>query len=287
MLTDSRTGEAAQSTSVRIAEKIVARIEAGEYPLGRKLPAETQLARQFGVSRPSVREALGALQFVGYIDSVRGSGTRVISTSRTRRPQAGPAGFTSREILQLFEARLMLEPSVAAVAARDPDLDNLERAEDLIEGMALVINEPTLHGETDLLVHRAMAEVCRNAFLRQSLLGLLDVAASDQLASIRTQAWADRELPQVWGGQHEQIVRAIRERDVTSAAEASWEHVASSARNALAVVAKDPGLEPSAVDRLVAVLEGGVFATPSGYRPTGAQPSQNVPNQPGIWRGQR
>lgn len=242
---------------VRLAETIMARIVSGEYPIGEKLPAETELARQFGVSRPSVREALRALQFVGYIESVRGSGTRVISRSGTHNAQSRATTITAPEVVQLFEARLVVEPCVAAIAARDPDLENLERAESLVAGMSLVINEPTLHGDTDLLVHRVVAQVCRNLFLRQSLLDLLDAAGSDPLAQVRTHAWGDPVLPRVFEHQQQEIVQAIRDRDERAAAAASWQHVAASARNAIVVVAQDPDLDPRELDRLVALLDGG------------------------------
>ena len=188
----------------------MARIVSGEYPVGEKLPAETELARQFGVSRPSVREALRALQFVGYIDSVRGSGTRVISRNGVQGAQNRAGTITAPQTVQLFEARLALEPCVAATAARDPDLDSLERAEGLVAGMGLVIDEPTLQGDTDLLVHRVIAQVCRNVFLRRALLDLLDAAGSDQLAGVRHQAWSDEELPRVFETQQQRIVAAIR-----------------------------------------------------------------------------
>lgn len=242
----------------------MARITSGEYAVGEKLPAEKELARQFGVSRPSVREALRALQFVGYIDSVRGSGTRVISRRGTQGTNTRTATITAAEIPQMFEARLVMEPWVAAVAARDPDLDNLERVEGLVSGMGLVINEPTLQGDTDLLVHRGIAQVCRNVFLRQSLLDLLDAAGSDQLASVRNNAWGDPELPRVWENQQQQIVRAIRDRDEQTAAAASWEHVASSARNALAVTGTDPALDRQAVHRLSRMLDAGPSVAPTG-----------------------
>lgn len=261
--------EPAQSTRptpVRLAETVMERITSGEYALGAKLPAEKELAREFGVSRPLVREALRALQFVGYIDSVRGSGTRVISRSRTRGINTRTATITATEILQLFEARLVVEPWVAAFAARDPDLDNLERAEGLVSGMGLVIGEPALQGDTDLLVHREIAQVCRNVFLRQSLLDLLDAAGSDPLASVRNCAWGDHDLPRVWEKQQQRIVRAIRDLDEQTAAAASWEHVASSARNALAVVCTDPALDQQAVDRLSRMLDAGPAAALAGIQ---------------------
>lgn len=257
MPTQPSPAEPSRPTPVRLAETVRGRIVAGEYPVGEKLPAETELARQFGVSRPLVREALRALQFVGYIDSVRGSGTRVISRSGAHHARSRTAPISAREILQLFEARLVVEPAVAATAARDPDLDSLERVEGLVAGMGLVINEPTLHGDTDLLVHRVIAQVCRNVFLRQSLLDLLDAAASDPLAGVRHHAWGDPELPRAFEHQQQQLVQAIRDRDEQAAAAASWQHVAASARNALVVVSDDPAFDQAAGHRLISVLDDG------------------------------
>lgn len=250
-----------RSISVRIAEQIVARIQAGEYALDTRLPSETELARQFGVSRPSVREALGALQFVGYIDSVRGSGSRVISLTPHLDPSGTPTEVTSEEVLRFYEARLLLEPQVAAVAARDPDLDKLAEAEELIEAMEMVVHEPTLHGETDLRVHRALAEVCRNAFLTEPVIRLLDVLVSPPLRPTRDQAWADRELPPIWHGQHRVTVQAIRDRDALVAAESTWQHLASSARNALSVVQRDPSVEERAIKDFAALLDNGPYAS--------------------------
>ena len=56
------------------AEQILAAIRSGDYPLGSKLPSEFELAEQMGVSRPSIREALSALQAMSIIESRPGSG---------------------------------------------------------------------------------------------------------------------------------------------------------------------------------------------------------------------
>lgn len=251
--------------SVRIAEQIVARIRSGEFPLGTRLPSETELASQFGVSRPSVREALGALQFVGYVDSVRGSGTQVISLTPHLGPSVTQGEVTPRHVLHFFEARLLLEPQVAAAAARDPDLDQLDAAEELIEAMELVMHEPALHGETDLLVHRALCQTCRNPFLTEPVLRLLDTLMSPELRTTRLQAWADQELPTVWHGQHRETVDAIRAHDPKAAAESTWLHLASSARNALAVVARDGSVDERTQAEFVHLLDGGPL-TPAPTR---------------------
>jgi DNA-binding FadR family transcriptional regulator len=249
--------ERTRPMSVRIAEHIVERIQSGEFPLGTRLPSETELARQFGVSRPSVREALGALQFVGYVDSVRGSGSRVISLTPQLEPPASPTEVSPRDVLRFFEARLVTEPQVAAIAARDPDPDKLAEAEKLIEAMELVAHEPALHGETDLRVHRALAQACRNTFLTEPVLRLLDTLASPTLNATRQQAWRERELPPIWHGQHRETLEALRGHDPRGAAESTWRHVASSARNALAVVQDAPGVDEQVVADFTALLEAG------------------------------
>src|SRR6188472_2051264 len=69
----------ARQVSAHVAERILERITSGALPLGARLPSETELARDFAVSRPSVREALAALQFAGHVESRRGFGTIVVS----------------------------------------------------------------------------------------------------------------------------------------------------------------------------------------------------------------
>ncbi|HEX3063454.1 MAG TPA: GntR family transcriptional regulator, partial [Usitatibacter sp.] len=69
----------------QIADQIAALIERGEYGPGQRLPPERDLAKQLGVSRPSVREALIALEVEGYVEVRVGSGVYVLG------PRHGPA----------------------------------------------------------------------------------------------------------------------------------------------------------------------------------------------------
>ncbi len=243
---------------VRIAEQILERIQSGEFPLGSKLPSEMELARLFGVSRPSVREALGALQFVGHLDSVRGSGTRVIATHRSiEHTPTTPSEMSTTAVLDLFEARLLVEPQVAAIAARNPVSDKVDDAEALIEGMALAVEEPSLHAETDLRIHRALAEICPNTFMRRSALQLLDQAASPALQGVRAQAWDSHVLPPIWRGQHQDVLQAIRAGDAEAAATATWAHLASSTLSALTVLLRDPDAHQAAIYTLKSLTEHG------------------------------
>jgi len=268
---------AARSVSVRIAEQILDRVQRGEFPVGTKLPSEAEIARQFGVSRPTVREALGALQFVGYIDSARGSGSRVVSVAPSPSLSApAPVVVRPNAILDLFEARLVLEPQAAALAARRPEADMLDEAEALIEGMSLAVTQPVLHAETDLRVHRALASVCPNEFMRDAVFNLIDAAASPALEPTRHQAWAGGELPSVWESQQHQVLDAIRAGDADAAMEAAWRHLASAAENALTVLDGEPSIPGASRDRLRSMLEKG----PVSHR----APASSSPRRPNLGR---
>ncbi|MGN6574926.1 MAG: FadR/GntR family transcriptional regulator, partial [Nocardioides sp.] len=152
-----------------IAEQILQQITGGSIPVGSRLPSEEVLAREFEVSRPTVREALAALQFAGHVESRRGSGTVVISSEPAPRTLAEqlPLGSLA-EAVDLLETRILIEPQALATAALDPDHRALETARELIGGMHLAVNDPELHATTDIRVHRALLGVCRNKFLRDS-----------------------------------------------------------------------------------------------------------------------
>ena len=256
--------EGSTSVPVRIARALRDQIEAGEYPLGDRLPSEAELARQFGVSRPSVREALGALQFVGYVGSVRGSGSRVVS-DRPRLPRSGREGsMDATAALDVFEARLLVEPQAARLAAIAPVPDKVEEASSLIEGMRLVVRQDDLSADTDLMIHRALAEICPNAHLRQQALHLVELAASPDLAGVRAQAWDNHVLPPIWGHQHREVLSAIEQRDTDAAELAAWNHLASSCLNALTVLSQDPSVDHAAVDRLAALADGSPDAARTG-----------------------
>ena len=100
----------------QIADQIRTLIRSGEFPAGARLPPERDLAKQLGVSRPSVREALIALEVEGLVEVRIGSGIYVQGGSEARGPngaheaQAGP--------FELLRARHVIESECAALAAK-------------------------------------------------------------------------------------------------------------------------------------------------------------------------
>lgn len=235
--------------AVRIAGQILERIKSGVFPVGAKLPGEVELSRQFGVSRPTIREALGALQFAGYIDSVRGSGTRVIGQEPAVTPSTA-RDLNAAEVLELLEARLVIEPEVAALAALDPDLRALSAAEKIVHGMELVAGQSSIEAHTDLRAHSAIAKVCRNSLMTDAALRLLDLAAAPVLSAARDRAWSDDQLPHIWTDHHAAVLQAIRRRDAAAAAEAAWRHLSSSATNVFAALSDVVPVERAAIVHL-------------------------------------
>ncbi|NYD43235.1 GntR family transcriptional regulator [Nocardioides panaciterrulae] len=247
-----------------IAEQILGQITNGSIPVGARLPSEEALAREFEVSRPTVREALAALQFAGHVESRRGSGTVVISNEAAPRDLERPPLGSLAEAVDLLETRILIEPQALAAAASDPDRKALRAARELIGGMHLAVDDPELHATTDIRVHRALLAVCRNTFLRDAATDLLDLAIDPMMLTARTQAWGSSELPHRWADQHEVVCVAIANGDRRGARVGSLAHLASVVENLAAATSETPELSRR-MDALFAQLaEAGVTGVGSG-----------------------
>lgn len=236
--------------SASVADQLLGLIVAGAFAVGERLPSEVDLARDFRVSRPSVREALAALAFAGHVESRRGFGTVVIS----KEPSAGRAcaGSSPRpgqglasldEAVDLLEVRLLLEPAAMASAAVDPDLAKLDVARALVDGMRVAVEEPGLRVSSDIRVHRALLDVCRNSMLRRSTAEVLELSLDPLLLEARTQAWASPTLPLCWADQHLAVCDAIAAGDPQRARAASREHLASVVDNFAVATEHNPLLQ--------------------------------------------
>src|SRR5690348_13515148 len=102
-----------------VARELVAAIAAGRYAIGDRLPAERELALEFDVSRPTVREAIIALEAQGLVEVRLGSGAYV------RQIPGQPIGF-GITAFEVVEARLLVEGEGAALAAAQITDDELE-----------------------------------------------------------------------------------------------------------------------------------------------------------------
>jgi DNA-binding FadR family transcriptional regulator len=207
-----------RSRAPRLADLVqgqIARlVERGEFPRGCKLPTEGELSARFGISRPVLREALRALRDAGVLRSQRGSGTVVVEGALPGAAAMPPVRSVA-DLLRLYEFRITLEGSVAALAAERHTretlagiADALRQAEEAARGEA-----PPLLLDLNFAFHRAVARATQNPFhlaaveALPNFVGRGGVEASsfgDQDVAVRAARIRD---------EHEVIYDAIRVRD--------------------------------------------------------------------------
>ncbi len=220
--TDRRADDQA---SVRVARMLLKAISDGEYAVGNRLPSERVLSDRFEVSRPSLREAMSALEFAGVIESRQGFGTVVVSRERRDIPSQ-PEAQHSR--IDLIEARIVFEPEAMRLAALNPDTEAIARARSLLDGMWLAVESAADVGaETDLNLHVALVEICRNPLVRSAAQHVLQEARTNHWMTARTAAWTDPRTIEAWTIQHESTLSAIVAGDGERAARASRHHLLS------------------------------------------------------------
>jgi DNA-binding FadR family transcriptional regulator len=147
----------------QIADQIAALIEKGEYGQGERLPPERDLARQLGVSRPSVREALIALEVEGYVEVRVGSGVYVLGHRPADKATPLPADSGPFELIR---ARWLIESECAALAARNATRAQIRAMEEALEQMDDERARGVMPLAADRLFHLRIAEASGALFLR-------------------------------------------------------------------------------------------------------------------------
>lgn len=206
---------------IQIADQIRGLVDAGEVAPGQQLPSERDLAEQLGVSRPTVREALIALEVAGVVEVRVGVGAFV--RRDTARSVVLPS--TDHSPLEIMEARMLIEPHVAALAAGNADEASIAVMQGILDQMRSETGEGRWSRESDQALHLAIVEQCGNQTLRELMLSLwkgraeeLDAQFHQHLASItslRKRILAD----------HEKIVQSIATNDEAAARKAMTSHL--------------------------------------------------------------
>ena len=215
-------------------EALAAQIEewilSGTLESGAKLPSEDSLSRQFGVSRPVVREALAQLRERGLIETLSGSGTFVKRpdadhlTEAVLRHLRVAAGQTE-SIAKVYEARLAIESTTARLAAERATEHDLSVIETRLETMRSAARDVQEWTAADLGFHVAVAEASHNPFLATLLAPLVKVIEQGIVESFKSRAAVRAGL-----GAHERISECIHDRDAAGAEQAMREHLEDSER---------------------------------------------------------
>ncbi len=208
----------------RVVAQVRALIDRGELRSGDRLPAERQLAEKLGVSRPSLRAGLKTLAAMGVVQTRHGAGTFItagppVLTSEPLSFLAALHGF-SRE--QMFEARLVLEVTVAGLAAdrtREAP-EKLIAISDETTGMFASMDDPDRFLEHDIRFHHAVASAADNPILS----ALVEMVATLFRELRRRTIGRATDLKEA-ADEHRAIYQAIRAHDVERARRAMSEHL--------------------------------------------------------------
>lgn len=213
--------------SGRLYEQVVAQIEgrilSGELRPGDKLPAERELAEQFGVSRTAIREAMKALTQSGLVEIQPGRGTFVTdSTSMVVRHSLDRLVRVGNEtgIQDLVEVREILEPEIAALAALRAGSEDIQAMENAVKAMDLAMDDPDTFIEADLDFHLALAHGSNNALIPILIDSLVDLLREHRKRAASVEGGLERGQPF-----HKIILDAIKENDADNARESMRAHL--------------------------------------------------------------
>ncbi|MBS0500098.1 MAG: FadR family transcriptional regulator [Burkholderiaceae bacterium] len=206
----------------QIANQLRALIDNGEFAPGARLPAERDLAQQLGVSRPSVREALIALEVERCVEVRTGSGVYVLERTKPSAPAAEATGWGP---LELIRARRAIEGEVAALAARNARVADDEAIADAITGMKVEIDRGgAMLQDSDREFHLAIARAAGNAVLAETIEGYLGARYS----TLSKRLGGYFETSRAWRttvDEHERVRAAILARNPEDARSAMIEHL--------------------------------------------------------------
>ncbi len=217
--------------SRRLYEEIAARISAfildRAIPVGSRLPAEGEIARSLGVSRPAVREAIVALETAGIVIARNGGGLFVLRRPRRGAPlpwaRRGDPGPGPREQLR---ARQLVEPEIAAEAARVATPAQIERLDQAARAIAAAAAAGLPFAEEGVEWHIALAEVAGIGPLIELMPKLLDSTHHAMWRTIRAKSETDEQCA-ARTGLRERLVAALRARDPEAARRIMREHLAA------------------------------------------------------------
>ncbi len=207
----------------QIADQIRTLIRSGEFTPGARLPPERDLAKQLGVSRPSVREALIALEVEGLVEVRIGSGIYVraagerAANDEVAQSEAGP--------FELLRARYVIESECAAMAAKSAEKPQVEAIADALAIMqqefASGVSQP-LNG--DRLFHLRIAEATGNG----ALVSVINLLWDERTGRLFQQLEHHYDTPALWEAalaEHRTIYAAIAAKDAKAARAAMQKHM--------------------------------------------------------------
>lgn len=205
----------------QIADQIRSLIKSGEYKAGARLPPERDLAKQLGVSRPSVREALIALEVEGLVEVRIGSGIYVQDAALA---DAANEGDTTAGPFELIRARYVIESECAALAAKSAKKPQVQAIAEALAAMEHDVTSKHPAQDGDRQFHMRIAEGTGNS----ALVAVVRMLWDERTGPLYKQLENHYDTPSLWEHamtEHRAVYKAIAARDVHAARTAMQRHL--------------------------------------------------------------
>ncbi|MGW9349142.1 FadR/GntR family transcriptional regulator [Nocardiopsis flavescens] len=221
-----------EDNAAAVTRSLIGLLSSGRVRPGDRLPAERALAEQLGVNRPTVREAIRSLAFLGLVEVKRGSGTYYLGPSQDLLYRLFETGLITgeRRARDMLQARAHLEVLLAGLAAEQANDNDIAVLAERLEQMRL--SSPEDFPEADVHFHLAIAEAARNSTLRDMLRGLRTIVQRGWVGRTVQAAATIRIAYQ----DHVPIYEAIERRDPAAAREAMRRHMKGATSRLLAAL---------------------------------------------------
>jgi GntR family transcriptional repressor for pyruvate dehydrogenase complex len=215
-----------KKVSSQIAEQIRASILAGEFAPGDKLPPERELSEMFGVSRPSVREALNMLASSGLVMSYQGGGTVVLSLMETASGTSLGELIRSQQerALDVIEVRKGIESWTAWYAAQRALPEDIRRLEEVVAGMERNLDGMLPSETLDANFHILIARATHNVVWLHLMQTIFDAMKEFQ-QSVWRAVYLTAEDHQQLFAHHMAIFKAIKDKSAEEARTAMMVHL--------------------------------------------------------------
>ncbi len=207
-----------KSKGAIIAEQILNKIKSGEYPAGSKLPAERLISEQMGVSRPSAREAISALQIIGIIESRPGDGNYVAELL-----DFGGLSYQLKNIFdesdspyEILQARRVFETGAVRLAIEEATDEEIQKITDIWNEKYELGRSGDYKGYTQMgnELHLSIAKASKNRIVISVIERLLDITDQPLWPRMR-ELYLEKNPAQVEQtlNIHTRLIKAVQERN--------------------------------------------------------------------------
>jgi GntR family transcriptional regulator, transcriptional repressor for pyruvate dehydrogenase complex len=215
---------------IRISDEIVSQIKhlisEGKLRPGDRLPPERELIKQFGVSRPSLREALNSLVATGFLEVKQAKRTYIksVTSGAMHDSLSLLIKADAQKIFDLLEVRKAMEAWGAFHAARRASEEDLQRLEKIVQDMRVALEEGRPWEKQDADFHLAMAQATHNTIQIHMMSTIYDLLM-DYMSAIFAGIFTDPDKVKKLFQQHYQIFNAIKNHSSEKARERILKHL--------------------------------------------------------------